>query len=1304
MRTRLFSHCALLFPALKPWFFRRIPLWMLLAVALPSWAQSPNIRFGGAQSTVPARGLNQPPLAGMAAFVEGGLTLGKVPVSNNGNAQLLIGTLGFGTHNVVAIYQGDGVNTDSTSAPVTVTVQGGVPAIVPGLITSYAGRYASSSQGSYSGDGGAAVLATLNAPLGVATDMAGNVFVPGTLTVAPAADTNSATSLAVSASSTTPGTVVTLVATVTQGGNAVTAGSVTFYNGNIALGTAQMVGANPAGGFATGTATLKLPFPVGSYSLLARFNGVGSTITPSVSGSSSLTVSGSYPTSTTFSAIADGNAFDLSATVLGAGAGAVSGTMNFADTISAPGNGSLSNVPLDISAGGIAILPATQYPLSSIDAGPADDDTTFIQPLLTADVNGDGIPDLVIVSTVEDTGGGELQSVLSVMLGNGDGTFQPRMKSVLPYINHPGTSLWVAQGDFNHDGVIDLIVSNYGDSSLTMLQGNGDGTFRALPPFTPGIWRRGDPNSLDTGYYPTAIAVGDYNRDGNLDLAVATGYGRVCVELGDGLGGFSASQVIRAGDWPSGIVTADLNGDGILDLAVTDTYLNEISILMGNGDGSFNAPQSFSTNGIPLSLAAGDLDNDGLPDLVVANDLHALVFRNNGDSTFSLSGSYPQAERLTLADVNGDGKLDLVSEVSGVNPNGDGGTLVSLLLNNGSGGFSSPVTYLFPTSGMTTNPVVSDLRGNGLGDIAVGIGWDTALSQYEVSVLLTAISQTAQVSALSLTPGSHTLQASYLPDQASKFSASNSNLVSISATAQKATASLSLSLSPAASPTYGTALSIAAAVAQVSGQPFATGLLRYQIDSGSTQQIALSSNGSAVIQPGTLAAGPHSVIVNYLGDANYAAATQQSLNLTVNPAVLTVTADNKSMSLGAPLPLMTATYSGFVNSETASVLAGAPLCSATAASSSPAGAYPITCTAGTLTAANYTFSFVAGTLTILPASSYLLTVTRSGSGTVTSSPSGINCGTTCSFNFDAASSVTLTATPASGAAFGGWSGCDAVAANTCTVAMNDVRRVSASFTVLAISTPAIASLQPALMAAGAQSFTLTVNGNGFASGAVVRWAGASLPTSFAGPTQLMASVPASDITAVGTTDIAVANLDGGVSPAFEFATDSTPSAVAPVSVTANTVTIQVSKGKNTTVPVGFTNVGASGARITARCVNLPAGASCSYDSATNLVTINTSSSTPAGSYQILVVFTVTPTSIAVAYREVWMVTLGGGISLPFGLLWLSQKGKKRCRWCYLALAGLFLGLLLAGCGSHKTAPAKAEPALQVSLPLTLTVN
>jgi serine/threonine protein kinase/Flp pilus assembly protein TadD len=384
------------------------------------------------------------------------------------------------------------------------------------------------------------------------------------------------------------------------------------------------------------------------------------------------------------------------------------------------------------------------------------------------DLNGDGILDLAVSGMDVDSGGGSV----SVLLGNGDGTFQAAHGYPVAF---SGNNLSPAQnpvaiGDFNRDGKPDLAVANNAGNNVSVLLGNGDGTFPAAPNYSAGIYPGfvavadfngdgildlavanfggdggGHPGTLSillgkgdgtfqaavnypTGLTPSGVGVGDFNGDGIPDLAVSNIFSAtLSILLGNGNGTFQAAVNYPAGQFPGSVVVADFNGDGVLDLAVTNLVNNSVSVLLGNGNGSFQAPLGFASGGnFPFFMVAGDFNADSVPDLAVANYKSGTVsiFLGNGDGTFQAAGNYATASpgSIVVGDFNGDGKLDVA--VANAIQGGTSGS-VSVLLGNGDGTFQASVGYptgpilnFQPPQGMT----VGDVNGDGTPDLVVVFG------------------------------------------------------------------------------------------------------------------------------------------------------------------------------------------------------------------------------------------------------------------------------------------------------------------------------------------------------------------------------------------------------------------------------------------------------------------------------------------------------------------------------------------------------------------------------------------------------
>jgi hypothetical protein len=371
-----------------------------------------------------------------------------------------------------------------------------------------------------------------------------------------------------------------------------------------------------------------------------------------------------------------------------------------------PGGGS-SNVaylPIATPEASVSFSNATGSPI-----------TGMYEPVSVAvgDFAGKGKPDLAIV---------QFYNQVDILLGNGDGTFIPASGSpmVLPPLPlNEGASpytMFIITGDFNNSGKLGLAVLNATDGFIPILLGNGDGTFTPsnAPAYSPGL-------GLNT------LAAADFLGNGNLDLTVtASPNGPLNILLGCGDGAFNQAPIPGEGYLPTSSMAAvgDFNGDGKLDLAVTSAGYtgpqDVVNIFLGNGDGTFTAAPTptFPTGTSPQAISVADVNGDGKLDLIIANNQGASVtiLLGNGDGTFTPAagspvtvGSGPYA--IAVADLNGDGKLDLVTANLGDNT-------LSILLGNGDGTFTpsgSPVAVGTEPSSIA----VGDFNGSGRLGLAV---------------------------------------------------------------------------------------------------------------------------------------------------------------------------------------------------------------------------------------------------------------------------------------------------------------------------------------------------------------------------------------------------------------------------------------------------------------------------------------------------------------------------------------------------------------------------------------------------------
>jgi len=242
----------------------------------------------------------------------------------------------------------------------------------------------------------------------------------------------------------------------------------------------------------------------------------------------------------------------------------------------------------------------------------------------------------------------------------------------------------VIPGQFTSSGNLDLAIANYVSNQVCILLGNGDGTFKRLPCFSAPL--------------PIAIASGDFNDDGHLDLAVVetsgTGNGLIAIFLGDGKGGFRLSASYATGVASISVAVADFNGDGHLDVAVTNKGFSSpgsVMTLFGDGHGKLRGRTTYNLSGGPFGIAASDVNGDRQPDLVVAQVDNGTVaaFINDGTGKFLKPITYNagggEVVDVKIADLRHDGRQDLVVA------NASQGLVV--LLNKGDGTFGKPAIY-----------------------------------------------------------------------------------------------------------------------------------------------------------------------------------------------------------------------------------------------------------------------------------------------------------------------------------------------------------------------------------------------------------------------------------------------------------------------------------------------------------------------------------------------------------------------------------------------------------------------------------
>jgi Bacterial Ig-like domain (group 3)/FG-GAP-like repeat len=497
---------------------------------------------------------------------------------------------------------------------------------------------------------------------------------------------------------------------------------------------------------------------------------------------------------------------------------------------------------------------STSYSSGGVDA----------QAVVVADVNGDGNPDILVANRCVNAG--DCTGSVGVMLGNGDGSFQPAVN-----YRSGGQSAWsIAVADVNHDGKLDVVLSNSDSLSVSVLLGKGDGTF-------------GVPLTYGTGGYYSApsVAVADVNLDGKLDILVVDlcrsgsqcdGPGAVGVLLGNGDGTFQPVVVYDpGGDNSIAVISHDLNGDGKPDLIVANTCgkdtscvsIGTVGVLLGNGDGTFQTAVSYSAGVYwPRSVAVSDVNKDGALDLVVASYNSGIaILLGNGDGTFqpavvfNSTGDTAQAQGLAVADLNGDGWPDLLASSFSSN-------LVGVLMNDlGPHGptttsLTSTVNPVGVAKSVTYTASVSNQSGSHL------TGTITFQDAGTTIATVTLAGNQASYAKIYKQIGSHSITAIYSGD--AENSSSNSQALVEYVQGGSRTV-LATSGSPSK---FGQPVTFTATVTSPYGKIPDGETVTFYTAGKSLASVPLSG-GKAAYTTSTLTVGMHAIKATYQGDNNF---------------------------------------------------------------------------------------------------------------------------------------------------------------------------------------------------------------------------------------------------------------------------------------------------------------------------------------------------------------------------------------------------------------------------------------------------
>ncbi|GAA4038977.1 hypothetical protein GCM10022409_25800 [Hymenobacter glaciei] len=382
-----------------------------------------------------------------------------------------------------------------------------------------------------------------------------------------------------------------------------------------------------------------------------------------------------------------------------------------------------------------AQTPATFAAVSTYPIGASTRPTS----VAVADVNGDGRPDIVTANFTDNTAG--------VLLGQAGGSFA----AVITYSTGAGSQPFdVAVADMNGDGRLDIVTANFASDNAGVLLGQAGGGFAAVSTYPTGPFSR-----------PSGVALADVNSDGRLDIVTANyNTDDIGVLLGQAGGGFAAVSTYPAGSSsaPYSVAVADVNGDGRPDIATANGGSSTAGVLLGQAGGGFAAVSTYpvGAGSRPTSVALADVSGDGRLDIVTANytsdNIGVLHGQAGGGfaavSTYSTGASTLPTD-VAVADVNSDGRLDIVTANYYPSTYNGGGSTVGVLLGQSGGGFATVSTY--PT-GAGTEPygvAVADLNGDGKPDIVTA----NYVSD-DVGVLLNTTAAAAAPTLTSVNPAS----------------------------------------------------------------------------------------------------------------------------------------------------------------------------------------------------------------------------------------------------------------------------------------------------------------------------------------------------------------------------------------------------------------------------------------------------------------------------------------------------------------------------------------------------------------------
>ena len=753
-------------------------------------------------------------------------------------------------------------------------------------------------------------------------------------------------------------------------------------------------------------------------------------------------------------------------------------SFNFTTSIPSVAVGSLrNNGKLDVAIsqeGVVAIFYGNGD--GTFTAGPLYAALPDFEQLVITDIDGDGNPDIFLGTGTDGiyaSGGYDIEPAMSqILMGRGDGTFvdsQVYNQAAFSSQTYGNTGQQVAGGDFNGDMKNDVLVRT--PYSLIVLPGDGAGNLGTPITSTPNV-------------SPSLLVGADMNGDQKLDVVVAGNSNMgpaIGVLLNQGNGSFAQEADYAIANTPISLAVGDFNGDGLMDVAVgVATFggggVSGVFVLLGQANGTLGAPTKIDSSVYPTGLAVGDLNGDKRSDLLVADEgvwdpsgtqqvngaLH--VYLGNSSGTFTAPTSTPTTSASNysvagLVDLNNDGKLDLV--VAG-NVIGDGTTTPTstanlyTLLGNGDGTFQTATTFaLAGQDGIgATSLAFLDVNKDGNPDVLLGNPNDNTellVGNGDGTLIDTALAlgqRPLAVSAADLNgdglPELFVGQTSSVGGNLAVFINTNDWVALSGASTQTTVAS---SQNPSA---VGQEVTFTATVTSTSGTGTPTGSVMF-LDNGTSIGSGTLSSGQAALMTSSLTEGTHPITVQYSGDSNFTGSTSATLSQVVNAATLvgttttlassanpaavgasiTLAATVKAAS-GSTVPTGSVTFldsatmigsgtlgsTGQATMQTGSLAAGSH--SLTAQYLGDTTFSGSTSAVLTQTVGNPTFTITGTAVTVTPGPIAMSTITVTPAGgftgsvalaaAITTSPSGAQSPPTVSFG--AANSVSITGTSA----------------------------------------------------------------------------------------------------------------------------------------------------------------------------------------------------------------------------------------------------------------------------------------------------